>query len=134
VSPINRRVKQDAAEIMELISRNLHDKYVAPFEEAIKSRSEVLNHNPPPEIGLLSALKPFVDDRCCAVIDKLVSSYSLATLAKVMAEDLLNARGDVSPGFLAGTRPNPERMGRAQFPVLSILLPLIILLFFAETH
>lgn len=134
MSPINRRVKQDAAEIMELVTRNLHDKYIAPFEEAIKSRGEVLNQNPPPEIGLLSALKPFVDDRCCTVIDKLVSSYSLATLAKAMAEDLVNARGEVSPGVLAGTRPSAERMGRVQFPAVSILLPLIILLFFAETH
>ncbi len=119
---------------MELVAKNLHDKYVAPFEEAIKSRGEILNQNPPPEIGLLSALKPFVDDRCCAVIDKLVSSYSLATLAKAMAEDLVNARGGFSPGALAGTRPDPERMGRVQFPAISILLPLIILLFFAETH
>lgn len=134
MAPINRRVKQDAAEIMELVAKNLHDKYVAPFEEAIKSRSEILNQNPPPEIGLLSALKPFVDDRCCAVIDKLVSSYSLATLAKVMAEDLLNARGSVYPGALAGRRPSPEKVSRRQFPASSILLPLMILLFFAETH
>lgn len=119
---------------MGLVAKSLHDKYVAPFEEAIKSRGEVLDQNPPPEIGLLSALKPFVDDRCCSVIDKLVSSYSLATLAKAMAEDLVNARGEISPGVLAGTRPSAERMAQVQFPVLSILLPLIILLFFAETH
>ncbi|NLZ90731.1 MAG: hypothetical protein GX918_02280 [Clostridiales bacterium] len=134
MSPINRRVQQDAAEIMGLVAKSLHDKYVAPFEEAIKSRGEVLDQNPPPEIGLLSALKPFVDDRCCSVIDKLVSSYSLATLAKAMAEDLVNARGEISPGVLAGTRPSAERMAQVQFPVLSILLPLIILLFFTETH
>jgi hypothetical protein len=134
VSKINRRVDQDAAEIMELITRNLHGKYIAPFEEAIRNRSEILSQNPPPEIGLLSALRPFVDDKCCAVIDKLVSSYSLATLAKVMAEDLMHARGNSPAAALTAGRPNPDTISRMQFPSLSILLPLIILLIISETH
>lgn len=131
---IIRRVEQDAAEIIELITQNLHGKYVAPFEEAVKSRSEILNQNPPPEIGLLTALKPFVDDKCCAVIDKLVSSYSLATLAKVMAEDMMRARGGAYPSSIVSERPGLERISRKQFPSASLLLPLIILLIFVETH
>jgi|LSQX01.3.fsa_nt_gb hypothetical protein len=133
---VNTKVQQDAAEIIELIAQNMHGKYVAPFEEAIKCRSEMLNQNPPPEIALLSALKPFVDSKCCTVIDKLVSSYNMATLAKVMAEDLAYARGrgNIHPMDLVSRKPRPETMSRMQFSTLGILLPLIILLIFVETH
>jgi len=136
VPAIDRRIEQDAAEIMELIAQNLHGKYVAPFEEAIKSRGEILNQNPPPEIALLSALKPFVDDTCCTLIDKLVSSYSMATLAKVMAEDLAHSRGggNMHPMDLASRKPNSDSISGMQFSTLGILLPLIILLIFVETQ
>ena len=88
---VNTKVQQDAAEIIELIAQNMHGKYVAPLRRQSRPERDA-KPEPPPEIALLSALKPFVDSKCCTVIDKLVSSYNMATLAKVMAEDLAYAR------------------------------------------
>lgn len=131
---IDSRIEQDAAEIMELVTDNLHKKYVEPFEKMIRNQYDVLSDNPPPEIGLLSALKPFVDSKCCAVIDKLVYSYGMATMAKVMAEDLIHSRGNMEASVLTAENPAPDAVSSKQFPTLNIILPLIILLIFIETH
>lgn len=134
VRSINSRFEKDAAEIIELITHNLRGKYVAPFEEMLRSRNEILKENPPPEIGLLVALKPFVDRECCSVIDKLVSSYSLATMAKVMAEDLIHSQKAFEPRNHGNIKSNEDVMQGLQFSNLSIILPLLILLIFIETH
>jgi len=134
VLPIDSRIQQDTVEIVELITNNLHKKYVEPFEEMLKNQCDILSENPPPEIGLLSALKPFVDNECCAVIDKLVYSYSLATLSKVMAEDLLHSRRYANASASVSTKLHPDTTGGIGFSNLSVLIPLIILLIFLETH
>jgi len=131
---IDRRVEKEATEIMELIAHNLRGKYVAPFEEMLNNRNNILSENPPPEIGLLAALKPFVDEQCCTVIDKLVSSYGMATLAKVMAEDLMHSKTDHDSSGLRIVNPNAKAIQGLQFSKFSIIIPLIILLIFIETH
>ncbi|MDI6705798.1 MAG: hypothetical protein QME73_06050 [Bacillota bacterium] len=125
---------QDMIEIMEVIMEKLREKYINPFEEIIKSRNESLRENPTPEISLLNALKPFVDNKCCKIIDRLVSSYNIATLASIITEDLQQARASSGSINLqeVGSRatvPPKHRINR-----LSILIPLLILLIFNETH
>jgi len=134
VLPIDKKMERDAAEIMELIADSLHSKYVKPFEEMLKNQSDILSQNPPPEIRLLSALKPFVDSECCTVIDKLVYSYGMAAMAGVMAEDLMRSRRFSDTSALADTDSGPDAMRDMQFPGINIIIPLVILLIFSETH
>lgn len=131
---IGANFDQDMIEIMEVITEKLKEKYISPFEEIIRSRNECIVENPVPEISLLNALKPFVDDKCCEVIDKLVSSYNITSLAGIIAEDLQQARagsGSINLQEVAGRAPGSpkHRINR-----LSIVLPLLILLIFNETH
>jgi hypothetical protein len=135
VSIINRKFDQDMLDIMEAIVDKLKEKYISPFEDMIKSRSQYLEDSPAPEIDLLNALKPFVDDKCCNIIDKLISSYNTAAMAKIIIDDLQQSKTSEGRIDLANIGSRSRDLGRPFKPgKLAILIPLLILFFFNETH
>jgi hypothetical protein len=135
VSIINRKFDQDMLDIMEAIVDKLKEKYISPFEDMIKSRSQYLEDSPAPEIDLLNALKPFVDDKCCNIIDKLISSYNTAAMAKIIMDDLQQSKTSEGRIDLANIGSRSRDLGRPFKPgKLAILIPLLILFFFNETH
>ncbi len=92
VKAISNNFEEDLREILEVVIDKLREKYVAPFEEVVRSKDADLKNNPSPEINLLNAFKPFVNDKCCRVIDKVVSSYQVATVANAITDDILQAQ------------------------------------------
>jgi hypothetical protein len=135
VSIINSKFDQDMLEIMDTIVEKLKEKYIGPFEDMIKSRSQYMKDSPAPEIDLLNALKPFVDNKCCNIIDKLVSSYNTAAMAKIIIDDLQQAKVSEGRIDLARVSTDIPTLGRSSKPgKLAILIPLLFLFFFNETH
>lgn len=131
---ISRKFDEDMIEIMEVVTEKLKEKYIFPFQEMVRTRNECLKENPVPEVALLNALKPFVDNRCCDIIDKLISSYNVATLSRIILEDFQQAKAGAGKIDLQEISSKTANNYRHRPNKLSILLPLIFLLIFGETH
>lgn len=89
---INNQFDEDLKEILEVVIDKLREKYVSPFEKMVRSKNEDIVQNPSPEINLLNAFKPFMNERSRNIIDKVVSSYHVATVANSLTDDIIQAQ------------------------------------------
>jgi len=139
VKTINNKFDEDLKEILELIVEKLREKYVAPFEEMVRSKDEDIKQNLSPEINLLNAFKPFLNDKCCDIINKVVSSYQVATVANAITDDFIQTRDTKVKLRTAEDRAqdieeNITKDNSAQSKRLWLLIIFAFLIILLETH
>lgn len=98
---------------------------MVPFKEMVRTKDECVRENPSPEINLLNSLKPFVGQSCCEIIDKVVSSYRVASLANIVVDDFLQSEE-------MGLRAMEDYKIQSIKPVLLFIFAILII--FLETY
>lgn len=81
-------MKNDVTEIMDAVKNIVHEKYIGRLNSVIQDHQTKLQSDPPKEIRLLEAFKPFLDSNTQPAIDQMISVMYAANTARSLQSEL----------------------------------------------
>lgn len=85
-------VRNDIIEITNIINKILNEKYVSKMNELVLKHKEKVINDPPKEVMLMEAIKPFLQKEARFDIDKIIEMINMINAAKSIQVEVQRAK------------------------------------------
>ncbi|NLK20674.1 MAG: hypothetical protein GX308_01025 [Epulopiscium sp.] len=87
-------IKNDMMEITNIVRKLLNDKYISRMDELVSRHKENVTNNPPKEVMLMQAIKPFMQKEAQINVDKVIEMMNIINTAKNLQRELERVKSE----------------------------------------